>query len=250
MLTHTDGNYDSLVADLSAIAKSGTTNDREAVRQYLVDVLNATKDRSLKISILSLINDIPTFGYPVLGPQYLRATVFRHYIDDTDRIIRDRCYFPLFFLAAASPSEIAELSNTIVRGRWEALPLAIRWGITNLEGAVRVALPSLSDLADNRQHLAAFYPHRFDQYTAAQKVGMNLEHRISMNERVAVIDAARAYLAWVGDKEQLDYLVERFETAPIPTDLRRSEHKDKMYWYVLLLVAGKPPSEVPTVPIH
>ncbi len=86
MLTHTNWKYGSLCVDVSAIAKAGTPDDREAIRKYLVEVLNTTTNRDLKIPILDLVTDIPTFGYPVLGPQYLRSTVFRHYIDDPDDV--------------------------------------------------------------------------------------------------------------------------------------------------------------------
>ena len=225
---------------------------RAEVRAFAVHEALVSTNTEMRLALFDTAVDATLWtnsGERLVSDDLLLGLLKEAYQDGRHMDIRDRAIVPLLRRQTVS-SEDREWVGALVRsGRWDALPLAIRWGNRSLEAVVRAAITSSNAVPCSARDCATIYPQfyvegQIDAISANRNEWLKLRNRLG-RERVCLEDLMMAYLAWAGDGLSRQHLLSHFQNAASPAEFRRPQDRDKLYWYGLISLTGELPGPLP-----
>lgn len=239
----------------AAVKEMVSTLDLESRRIFRSSLARhalAVTDEGERLALVDAIVD-PTIWTNTfersLADNDLATSLKMLYEHDASPAISSRVEVDLLRRSVASPNDIEWSAKLVRSGRWDALPLAVRWDDRSLEKYVRELLASPETWPWPRDRLITIYPHfyvsdQIEAFVADRYEWLKLNNRLGP-ERVFPQDLLTAYLASLGDQEALGLLKSNYQHASAPIENRRPDDKDQLYWYGLLCFAGELPGPLP-----
>lgn len=226
--------------------------NRKSLRSSLAQKALVATNFEDRLALLNVVVDATTWTNAAersLSDSTLASFLKQVYKQDPHTALRDRAAVALLRKTDASAADIEWVADLVRSGRWDALPLAIRWHDRSLGAYVQEMLVSASWPWPTNRTIRVFPSVyvRQDQieatdFTPLQKMEL---HNLALAQSVNPADLLVTYLAAVGDEQSLESLRNSYRLAAPPGDDRTPANKDKLYWYALLCLAGELPGPLP-----
>ncbi len=226
--------------------------NRKALRLSLAQQTLVVTNFEDRLALLNVVVDATIWTNAAeqsLSDSTLASCLKQVYQQDPHTALRDRAVVALLKKSNASADDIGWVADLVRSGRWDALPLAIRWHDRSLDAYVQEMLVSASwPWPTNRT--IRIYPSVYvcqnqieaANFTPLQKMELC---NLALAQNVYPADMLVSYLAAIGDDQSLESLRNSYRLAAPPSDDRKPANKDKLYWYALLCLAGELPGPVP-----
>lgn len=226
--------------------------ERQFIRAFLAQEVLSMTNFETRLALLDAVVDATTWtntNERCLADDNLTVSLRQAFQHDARRAIRDRAEIALLRRNNATAADGAWVAGLVRSGRWDALPLAIRWRERTLSPYVREMLSSASSNWPSNQTIRIVPSVYVGQekieasdLTPLQKMQLR---NLALSQSVYLGDLLVAYLASIGDEEALASLKTSYQMAAPPREDRKPAHKDKLYWYCLLCLAGDLPGPLP-----
>lgn len=226
--------------------------NRKALRSFLAQQALVATNFEDRLALLNVVVDATTWTNAAeqsLSDPTLVSSLKQVYQQDPHTALRDLAVVALLKKTDASAADIRWVADLVRSGRWDALPLAIRWRDRSLGAYVREMLVSASWPWPTNRTIRVFPSVyvRQDQieatdFTPLQKMELR---NFALAQSVYPADLLVTYLAAIGDEQSLESLRNSYRLAALPGDDRKPANKDKLYWYALLCLAGELPGPLP-----
>ena len=226
--------------------------NRKALRSSLAQQALVATNFEARLALLNVVVDATMWTNEAersSSDPTLASSLKQVYQQDPHTALRDRAAVALLRKTDASAADIEWVTELVRSGRWDALPLAIRWRDRSLGAYVQEMLVSASWPWPTNRTIRVFPSVyvRQDQieatdFTPLQKMELR---NYALTQSIYPADLLLTYLAAIGDEQSLESLRNSYRLAAIPDDDRKPANKDKLYWYALLCLAGELPGPLP-----
>jgi len=243
-------------ADIPAAVKENVRllniQERQVIRASLVQDALSTTNFEARLALFNAVVDVTIWtntNERSLTDNNLAVSLQQAFQHDARRAIRDRAEGALLRRNNATAADLKWVADVVRSGRWDALPLAIRFHDRSLEEYIRGLLSSSTAWPWPANQTIRIIPSIYvaeaievSNLTRLQKMQL---HNFLAPESVYPADILIAYLASIGDEQALESLRNSYRLAALPGEDRKPANKDKLYWYTLLCLAGKLPGPFP-----
>lgn len=242
-----------LETKMKEVIQSLGKSERRNIREYMANQALLATNFESRLTVMNNIVDatIWTNGYERnLEDDDLACTLRQIYEQDSRKAIRRRALSALLRRESPTNADVEWVRRLVRSGHWELLPLAIRFGDQQLKGYVKEIIDELpvKESQTNYQRIRIIPSIYVADSIESQDFGrlekMKLRN-FALVQEVYLEDILLAYLASIGETEAKARLLRNYEEASAPVEIRKPEHKDKLYWYSLLCLTGELPNSLP-----
>ena len=231
--------------NIRALIVSSDKSEGEDVRDALVDEYKRAEGVGRNQFLLSLIFDKSLFKGDPWSSSVLADLVWEEFVQPKEKTNQKIVARQVLEKKVHTPSEANTVRGLVAEGRWDALQVAMKWGLSDL------APPFLDESYSFRgEGIVKLFPSYFcrDHFVGSDDEWYR-QKLVSGMEHIYLKDFILCYRAWLGDEAAASEVKENYEKAPVPVGMRKPHHKDKRYWYLLACVSGQFLGEPPSVPV-
>ena len=251
-IRHIAGNPAELPGAVKEVVQSLGVEDRRVIRAYMAQEVLSSTNLDARLALLNTVIDLSIWTNAAemsLSDDDLVSSLKEIFEKDPRSAIRRRSEVALLRRELASAVDLEWVRSLVRSGRWDALPLAIRFGDRNLESYVRSVLDGSTPMACSTNTTILIVPSIYVA-KAIETSDLNRLQKMELcnffaPDHVFPEDLFIAYLASIGDKQSLDTLRRNYQQANASVEGRKPIYKDKLYWFGLLCLSGDLPGPLP-----